>query len=70
MRGKVTAKTGTAKLGDKIASRIERHILQPMEKRAPAIVRAVRKCGGCTHAKHQLGSAEKHPDESAGGNIV
>lgn len=48
--------------GDAIAAAIERSVLTPAEKHAPAVVAAVRKCGGCTQAKHALGSAGKHPD--------
>lgn len=49
-------------LGDDVAAAIERRVLTPAEKHVPAVVAAVRKCGGCMQAKHALGSAQKHPD--------
>jgi predicted amidophosphoribosyltransferase len=41
-------------LGDLIAAQLARH--------APDLVAAVGQCGGCTHAKHALGSTTAHPD--------
>ncbi len=52
-------------LGDRVAHRIETRILAPIEQAAPSlapIVEAVRRCGGCTQARHTLGSALPHPD--------
>jgi hypothetical protein len=52
-------------LGDRVAHRIETRILAPVEQAAPAlapVVEAVRRCGGCTQARHALGSALPHPD--------
>lgn len=53
------------RIGDSVTAEIERRVLSPIETAMPAaapIVEAVRRCGGCTHARHQLGSDEPHPD--------
>ena len=55
-------------MGDRIAAEIEARVLAPVERAIPAaapIVEAVRRCGGCTQAKHALGSNQSHPDTSA-----
>lgn len=52
-------------LGDVVAGLIERHVLTPAESVAPAVVRAARRCGGCTQTKHALGTTEPHPDPGA-----
>ncbi len=67
MSGRLKVKRGEATLkaarpGDVASSLIERHVLSQAEAHAPGIVAAVRRCGGCTQAKHALGSAEPHPD--------
>lgn len=54
--------------GDKLAALIERRVLTPIEQAIPAaaqVVASVRRCGGCTQAKHQLGSNDRHPDATA-----
>lgn len=54
--------------GDALAAQIERRVLGPAERALPAaapLARALRRCGGCAHARHQLGSVEPHPDASA-----
>jgi hypothetical protein len=48
--------------GDRVSSEIERRILRPVESYAPGIVKALRRCGGCGHAKHAMGSNQPHPD--------
>ncbi len=56
------------KQGDRLAAQIERRILSPITEAYPAaapLVEAVRRCGGCTHAQHQLGSDQPHPDADA-----
>lgn len=52
-------------LGDAVAGLIEQHALSHVAVRAPSVARSLKKCGGCTQAKHALGSAEKHPDAGA-----
>jgi hypothetical protein len=56
------APTPTPPLGDRLAAEIERRLLTPAEAYAPGVVRAARRCGGCTHAQHALGSTQPHPD--------
>lgn len=75
---RVRARRGSARLlrpqaeplapGDALAARIEAGVLAPLERALPAaapVIRGIRKCGGCTHARHALGSEEKHPDYDA-----
>lgn len=40
--------------GDILAARIERHV--------PTLAAAAAHCGGCTQARHALGSTSRHPD--------
>lgn len=56
---------GCQPAGDALAARIEQHVLEPLERHVPAaaeLVETVRRCGGCAHARHALGSVEPHPD--------
>ena len=50
------------KLGDRLADEIERRVLTPAEAFAPGVVQAVRKCGGCGHTQHRLGTDRAGPD--------
>lgn len=52
-------------LGDRLAAQIEARVLTPLEqslRAAAPLLAAVRRCGGCTQAKHAAGSATPHPD--------
>jgi hypothetical protein len=40
--------------GTALESLIERRVLTPAERYAPAIVRTLRKCGGCKQARRAL----------------
>jgi hypothetical protein len=37
-------------------------VLTPAEAFAPGVVQAVRKCGGCGHTQHRLGTDRAGPD--------
>lgn len=69
---RVRAIVGSARLvepaplpGDALAERIARDLLGPAARAFPstaAVIAEAERCGGCTHAKHTLGSSEPHPD--------
>lgn len=52
-------------LGDTLAQSIREHLLEPARRHAPGLVASVESCGGCTQAKHALGSRDRHPEADA-----
>jgi hypothetical protein len=51
-----------APLGDRVAAKIEEHVLGPARAYAPEVVSAVARCGGCHQSRQRLGSKEPHRD--------
>lgn len=58
------------KLGDRIAAEIENRVLKPAERYMPAIVAAVRNCGGCKESQRHLNGGGILPGEGEGPPVV